>query len=158
VVNFRRITRDDPLYPQAVELRQRILLDPIDYTMAMLEDEFPGFEDRFEHFVATITHPKGELVVGVVCLLPHSPDRTTGKLMQMAVEPQRQGEGIGRQLVTTLERRAFAGLGLTTLFCHSREDAVDFYQRCGWQTEGDRFHEAGIPHYKMVFSADAPST
>ena len=78
------IGRNHPLYPQEVDLRQRLLLDPVGFTMEMFEAEFPGVEDRFEHFIAVIEHPKGRRVIGCVCLLPHYPEQGTGKLMHNA--------------------------------------------------------------------------
>lgn len=133
-----------------MELRERVLLAPIGYDIEKFSTEFVP-EDRFEHFIAVMDHPKGKRVIGCVCLLPNYPEPGIGKLMQMAVDPQRQREGIGRELVAHLERRALADLGLRELFCHSREDACPFYANLGWITEGERFLEAGIPHFKMVF-------
>jgi N-acetylglutamate synthase-like GNAT family acetyltransferase len=156
MIAYRRIERSDPLYAQSVDLRQRVLLDPIGYTMAMLEDEFPGAEERLEHFVGVAPHPSGERVVGIVCLYPDYPEKGVGKLMQMAVDPQRQREGVGRALVVALERRAFGTLGLRELFCHSRFDAVGFYEALGWVIDGAEFMEAGVRHFRMVFQgADA---
>ena len=153
MVEYLRIDRQHPLYEQEVALRQSVLLDPIDYNMDMLEDEFPGFEDRFEHFVAVVEHPSGKRVIGCALLLPNYPDDEPGcgKLMQMAVDRQRQREGIGRRLVIELERRALGELGLTRLYCHARVDAAAFYGSLGWVRTGEPFMEAGIEHYKMVF-------
>lgn len=145
------IGRNHPLYEQEVDLRQRVLLEPINFTIADFEKEFPGVEDRFEHFVCVIDHPTGKRVIGCVCLLPNHPQPGIGKLMQMAVDPQRQREGIGRELVVELERRAFGELGLQELFCHAREDARPFYERLGWEVDGEMFMEAGIPHFRMRF-------
>lgn len=145
------IGRSHPLYPQEVELRQRVLLDPIGYSMDRFCAEYPGLEDRFEHFVAVIDHPSGRRVVGCVCLLPDDPEAGVGKLMQMAVDPQRQREGIGRELLAELERRAFGELGLRELYCHARLDAAPFYERNAWVRDGEVFDEAGIPHVRMVF-------
>ncbi len=152
MVRIERIDRSHPLYEQAVELRERVLLEPIGIDMPTLESMFPGSEEAFEHFVAVVAHPKGERVVGVVCLQPEREGR--GKLMQMAVDPQRQREGIGRKLVVALERRAFGELGLRELYCHARHDAVSFYEGIGWTVVGDPFEEAGIEHRRMVFRAD----
>ena len=143
-----------PLYPQELDLRERVLLQPIGYTMARFVDEY-RMEEAFEHFVAVIDHPKGKRVIGCVCLATNHPTPGVGKLMQMAVDPQRQGEGIGRELVAHLERRAFGELGLRELFCHAQENACPFYARMGWTAVGERFLEAGIPHFKMVFHAEA---
>lgn len=153
MVRVLRIDRSAPLYAQELDLRRRVLLAPIGLTMERFRDLFPGVEERFEHFVAVVDHPKGERVVGCVCLLPHDPKKGVGKLMQMAVDPQRQGEGIGRKLVAELERRAFGELKLKELFCHARDDATGFYERLEWKTSGKPFDEAGVRHYKMVFKA-----
>ena len=151
MVQILLIGQDHPLYEQELELRNRVLLNPIGISVDWLEQRWPGCEAGADHFVAVIEHPKGSRVVGCVLLLPHQPDENTGKLMQMAVDPQRRHEGIGRRLTAELERRAFGELGLTSLFCHAREGADDFYRRLGWLNEGDRFEEAGIGHFKMVF-------
>lgn len=132
-------------------MRERVLLAPIGMDIEGFKAHFPGAEERFEHFVSVIDHPSGRKVIGCVCLLPHEPAHGVGKLMQMAVDPQRQREGVGRELVAELERRAFGELGLEELFCHARLDAVSFYQRMGWAIDGQQFEEAGIPHFKMVF-------
>lgn len=156
MIRIRRIDRSHPLYDQARELRSRVLLEPIGITHDDLARMFPGFEERFEHFVAFVEHPKGPRVVGVVCLLPSFPEIGTAKLMQMAVDPQRQREGIGRKLVVELEKRAFGELGIRHLFCHAREDAAPFYAQLGWEVEGEPFDEAGIRHFRMVIAADRP--
>lgn len=158
MIQYQRVQRDNPLYQQSVDLRRRVLLEPIGYTMEMLEKEIPGAEAQLEHFVATVDHPNGERVIGIVCLLANYPDQGVGKLMQMAVDPQRQREGIGRRLVVELERRAFGVLGLASLFCHSRFDAVPFYETLGWQVVGDEFIEAGVRHFKMVFEGEGVIT
>lgn len=153
MIQIKRIPRTDPLYTQEVDLRQRVLLDPINYTMAQFEVDYPGFEDRFEHIVAIVDHPKGARVIGCVCLLPDYPKKGIAKLMQMAVDPQRQGEGIGRLLVAELERRALGELKIKELFCHARDDASGFYERMNWKITGKPFQEAGIKHFKMTFKA-----
>ncbi|MFM9958020.1 MAG: GNAT family N-acetyltransferase [Phycisphaerales bacterium] len=153
MIRVRRITKSDPLYPQAVDLRERVLLAPLGYTLERFLREYPGFEDRLEHFVALVKHPQGERVVGTVCLRPEGPigKETAGRLTQMCVDPQRQGEGVGQMLLSALERRAFGELGLPELYCHAQDRAIGFYERLGWTTDGPMFTEAGIPHRKMRF-------
>jgi GNAT superfamily N-acetyltransferase len=99
----------------------------------------------------------GPCVIGCAALLPNYPAPGVGKLMQMAVDRQRQGEGIGRRLVVAVESRAFGELGLSELFCHAQVPAVGFYESLGWEIASDEFFEAGIPHRKMVMrSPGAP--
>lgn len=150
MIEIRNISQSDPLYPQECALREQVLLNPIGYDIERFKKEF-GVEDRFEHFVAVFDHPGGPRVIGTACLLPNYPSPGMGKLMQMTVDPQRQGEGIGRRLVVAIERRAFGELGLTEIFCHARDKAYGFYSSLGWEFDSDTFSEAGIPHRRMVF-------
>jgi len=140
----------DPLYEKACRLRERVLLEPIGMTMQKLAELYPGFEEQFEHFVAVTTTPGGERVIGCALLLPKTDRPGFGKLMQMAVDHQRQGEGIGQRLVIEAESRAFGELGLEGLFCYSQKTATGFYEKLGWEGEGDEFVEAGIPHLTMI--------
>ena len=159
MIRVERITQEHPLYPQEVALREQVLLKPIGYSMDRFVSEYPGFEERFVHFAAIHPQPKGDRMVGCALLLPPRDGEANagGKLMQMAVDPQRQREGIGHKLVVELERYAFLRLGLKRLYCHAQLSAVPFYAGLGWVVEGDEFDEAGIPHLKMAFEAEAPS-
>ncbi len=156
MADIRRITTADPLYPQECALREQVLLGPIGYDMARFRREFSGMEEKFEHFVAVVRHASGPRVIGCATLLPAYPAAGTGKLMQMAVDPQRQGEGLGRRLVVAVESRAFGELGLTELFCHAQLPAIGFYDALGWETVSDEFTEAGVPHRKMRLRAEKP--
>ena len=156
MTEIRRITMDDPLYPQECALRESVLLRPLGLSMEDLRREFPGVEERFEHFVAVFDHPAGPRVIGCAALLAHFPEPGTGKLMQRAVDLPRQGAGIGRRLVVAVERRAFGELGLTELFCHAQLPAVGFYTSLGWKIEGGVFKEAGIDHQRMVLRPEPP--
>jgi len=156
MITVRRITLDDALYPQACALREAVLLNPIGLDVAKFKAMFPGVEERFEHFVAVFDHPSGPRVIGCATLLPDYPEPGRGKLMQMAVDLQRQGEGIGTRLVVAVERRAFGELGLRSLFCHARDTAYGFYGSLGWTFDSDVFDEAGVPHRRMVFHPASP--
>ncbi|MCA9293698.1 MAG: GNAT family N-acetyltransferase [Phycisphaerales bacterium] len=158
MIRIQRITPGHALYAQEVALRELVLLKPIGYDHARFCREYP-YEDRFVHFVAIHPLPTGDRVVGCALLLPPADgdgQAKGGKLMQMAVDPQRQREGIGQKLVVDLERYAFARLGLNRLYCHAQLSAVPFYERLGWIIEGEEFDEAGIPHRKMSFEAEVP--
>ncbi len=168
-MSFRvqRIEIDHPLYPASCELRDRVLLAPIGYSMDKFKADYPAVDTVSDHFVAVMDHPvggmskigssvsgpAGERVVGVVVLVPPEGLKNgqpgVGKLMQMAVEPQLQGSGIGRKLVALLEAHAYGQRGYDRLFCHARIDAAPFYSRLGWEIVGDIFEEAGIDHYRM---------
>lgn len=155
VHRIQRINTDHPLYRQECLLREDVLLGPIGYDMDRFRSEFTGVEEKFEHFVAVVDQTGGTRVIGCAALLPNYPVPGVGKLMQMAVDRQRQGEGVGRSLVSAVEARAFGELGLTELFCHSQTGVKGFYESLGWRAETDEFTEAGVPHRKMVLRGAA---
>jgi N-acetylglutamate synthase-like GNAT family acetyltransferase len=154
MLEIRSITRDDPLYRQEVVLRESVLLGPIGLDLPKFAALFPGVEERFEHFVAVFDHPAGPRVIGCALLLADHPRPGVGKLMQMAVDPQRQGEGVGTRLVVAVERRAFGELGLAALYCHARDTAYGFYSSLGWEFDSETFDEAGVPHRRMIVLGD----
>lgn len=149
MIDYRRITPNDALYEQERALREQVLLRPLGKSIAWFCEHYPEIDPRAEHFVAVLSHPTGERVIGCVLLIPDYPEPGAGKLMQMAVDPQRQGEGIGRRLVVELETRAFGELGLEEVFCHAQTSAAPFYARLGWESDQEEFVEAGIPHRRM---------
>jgi N-acetylglutamate synthase-like GNAT family acetyltransferase len=152
VVRIRRITSKDPLYAQECALREDVLLRPIGFDMARFKREFPGLEEKMEHFVAVLNHHAAERVVGCAAIIPDEPRKGAGRITQMAVNLQRQGEGIGRRLVVAVESRAFGELALKELVCHAPLTAVNFFESIGWQMDPDVFQEAGVPHRRAVMS------
>lgn len=153
VIRVRRIEPADPLYHQALALREEEILRPLGMDLAAFHREFPGIEQRLEHFVATIEVLGIPRVVGCASLLPNDPAPGAGRMMQMAVSRQRQREGIGTMLVSALEQRAFGELGLTELASHVPLASVGFLASLGWTIEtapGAEFVEGGVPHRRMV--------
>ena len=150
MVQYRRITPNDPLYPGECRLRERVLLTPIGYDINRFREEYPGIDELSEHHIATTKTPGGDRVIGCALLLPSSDREGFGKLTQMAVDPQRRGEGIGQRIVINVESRAFGDLGLQGIYCHAQVNAVSFYEKLGWSREGEKFIEADIPHQCMV--------
>lgn len=157
MITYTTITTDHPLYPGECRLRELVLLRPIGFDMDRFRAEYPGVEEKFLHFVAVVGSPGGDRVVGCVLLLPETDAPGVGKLMQMAVHPQRQGEGIGKRLVVEVERHAFSELSLERLYCHAQLHAASFYEALGWTPVGGIFQEAGIPHQKMTIAHQAPA-
>lgn len=146
----------DPLYAQEVDLRTRVLLAPIGYSIDDYRNLAPGREERCEHFVAVFDHPQGERVLGTATLYappPSDTDDPFGKISQVCVDPQRQNEGIGQKLMIAIEARAFGELGLPGLYCHAQLIAIPFYEKIGWEINSETFLEAGIKHKRMEILA-----
>ncbi|WP_426733801.1 GNAT family N-acetyltransferase [Myxococcus faecalis] len=127
------------LYAGELELRFRVLREPLGYTREQVT--FP-FEDTSLHLVA---HVDGQ-VLG--CVLFHPEDPRGGRLFQMAVTPELQGRQLGARLVRTLEAE-LVRRGLTQVHLHARQAVVPFYERLGYSTYAEAFLEVGIPHRHM---------
>lgn len=66
-------------------------------------------------------------------------DQTTGEVNAVYVLPTRQGEGIGRELLRSLEDAAGVA-GLKRLQLSATLNAVAFYERAGYVREGPAAH------------------
>ncbi len=132
---------EDPLYQQERELRNRILLRPIGIPDFGWEKNDP----RSWHFVA---HENGR-VLGCVVLVRLDPEARRTQLIQMAVETEFQGRGLGRMLVKELIRFA-RQQEVGEILIHSREEVTQFYERLGFQIVGEPFEEVGIRHRHML--------
>ena len=141
---LRFVGLDAPEYAQELDLRWRVLREPLGFAPDAVA--FP-FEAESLHLVAL----DAGRVVG--CVLFHPEGTETGRLFQMAVEPDRQGTGLGTRLVRTLEtgwrRRGFREVTL-----HARDTAVGFYARLGYASSGPPYVEVGVPHQNMRRTLD----
>lgn len=148
--DIRRIDTADPLYPLACDLRERVLLRPIGLDMERFLADYAQAEATAEHFVAVTDSPGGTRVIATALLIP-VPEG--GKVSQVAVDPQRQGEGLGRAIMSHVEAHAFGQRAMRQLVCHAQVRAIGFYEKLGWAVTSEDFIEAGIVHRKMAIAA-----
>lgn len=127
------------LYEGELELRFRVLREPLGYTRAQVA--FP-FEAGSLHLVAH----QGSTVRG--CVLFNPEDAHGGRLFQMAVAPDLQGQGLGARLVRALEAE-LVRRGFTHVHLHARANVIPFYERLGYAVYGEPYTEVGIPHRNM---------
>ncbi len=128
-----------PDYDQAIRLRDEVLRRPLGRSIVddPLEEEVD--QTHFGYF-------DDGVLLGTASLLETKPGHW--KMRQVAVAPQAQGRSVGRALVGAC--RAFAKTrGASSLYCHARDTAKGFYERCGWEAFGEPFEEVGLPHTKM---------
>ena len=129
----------EALHEGECDLRYRVLREPLGYGRG--DVAFP-FEAESLHLVAV----REGVVVGCVLFKPDG--GTGGRLFQMAVDPEVQGQGLGRKLVIALEEH-LAGEGVERIELHSRGYAIGFYERLGYTCFGEPYEEVGIPHRNM---------
>lgn len=129
-----------PEQVESIDLRLRVLRIPLG--LGFTKEELAA-EDGQVHIVAL----SGKDLVG--CLLLRERDSFTAKMRQVAVEPSMQGKGIGRAMVEFSEEVA-KRRGWNRIDLNSRDTAVDFYLRLGYERVGEPFTEVSLWHQKMA--------
>lgn len=82
---------------------------------------------------------------------PPAPD--AWRLRGMAVDPSRQGTGIGAQVLAAAVDAARAA-GAPVIWANARTTALGFYLRYGWEVAGEEFlaSDTGLPHHPILLS------
>ena len=93
-------------------------------------------------------------VVGCATVHPATWEgQPTWRLRGMAIDPKLQGTGIGRAMLTYLQRVLRADTNVHAMWCNARVPAVGFYQKLGWRVVSDVFDVPPIgPHVRMTKS------
>jgi predicted GNAT family N-acyltransferase len=138
-ITLREIKHGSPDYETGVSLRKRVLRDPLGIAVHPSErDE----EATLRHLAAF----EGDRMVGYLML--HDQGNDTVRMRQVAVDFDRQRQGIGKALVARSEELARES-GYRTMTLHARETAVSFYTALGYEVFDEPFVEVTIPHRKM---------
>ena len=117
---------------------------------------YPGDDDsESQHFGAFLN---GELI-GVASVfrqpLPGESDANSWRLRGMAVEPARQGQGIGRAILQ-FGVAQIAQRGGELLWCNARSSALGFYRGAAFVTCSDEFVIPDVgPHFVMALPIHA---
>jgi ribosomal protein S18 acetylase RimI-like enzyme len=122
-----------------VQLRNDILRKPLglNFTAEELEKE------KEEILIGAFEEEK---MLGCCMLITMDP--ATVRLRQMAVLNNQQGKGIGRALMQFAENIA-RDRGFRKITMHARKTAIGFYEKLGYEVNGDQFEEVSIPHFIM---------
>ena len=135
----KRIKFNSSDYKQSIILRDKILRKPLGL---MYSQDFLQAEKNQIHL--GLFDEENILAI----LLLQKVDNQTVKMRQVAVEQNRQREGLGRQLVHYSEKIAKEE-GFQKIELNAREVSVPFYLSLNYKICSEKFFEVGIPHYKM---------
>ena len=138
-LEFQEIDFGSEDYQKAVIIRDSVLRKPIglQYSSEQLQTEGDS-----RHLICRLDSE----VVGTVILKPESSKIV--RMRQFAVKEDYQRKGIGRFLAINSEDLAKQE-GFEEILLHARESVIPFYEKLGYQAEGERFIEVTIPHRKM---------
>ncbi len=103
--------------------------------------EVDGLDETCAHFLARLD----DQPVGTARMRQVS---GYAKAERVAVCARARGHGVGRALMVALERHA-AGEGLPVVVLNAQVPVRAFYERLGYQVDGQVFFEAGIAHQRM---------
>jgi predicted GNAT family N-acyltransferase len=140
MISIQLIDTKNALYQMERELRNKILLRPI----GIPDHAWEMHDKKSWHFVAV----ENDVVIGCVVLVPLDTAQSKTQLMQMAVETNQQGKGIGKLLVNELLSFCKSKT-IGEVVCHSRENAVAFYLKSGFEIYDAPFVEVGVKHSHM---------
>jgi len=76
-------------------------------------------------------------------------DDNTGKIERVCVHPDHRGKGYGREIMMHIIEDLLANPDIQKIKLSSQDHAIPFYESLGFQTIGDGFIEAEIPHHMM---------
>ena len=76
-----------------------------------------------------------------------------GKIGRIAVKAGLRGRGIGALILRQLLHEAYHR-GVREPYLHAQVQAVPFYQKLGFRTQGDVFDEVGVLHVRMTHAME----
>ncbi len=108
------------------------------------EEEYDEFETSSTHLFATCDNQ----IVGT-CRFRNTSQGT--KLERFAVFKAYRTQSVGSSLL----KAALAAVDHDRMiYLHAQVQVVEFYKKYGFSQIGNQFEEAGIQHFKMIYSAD----
>ncbi|MCW3078524.1 MAG: acetyltransferase, family [Bacteroidetes bacterium] len=125
-----------------LKLRYQVLRQPWDQPAETATDDL-----EHSSINAFITNEKGNVIA---CGRLQENENKKGQIRFMAVADDYQGKGLGKMIVKFLESKG-RELGLTEIELQARENAVKFYEECGYSIKEKSFLLWGqIRHFLMV--------
>lgn len=138
-MQFIEIRWHSDQYLEELELRDQLLRAPLGLSFS---DDQLAAESSQLHFGIL----DQRRLVACAVIVPVSEE--LAKLRQMVVAKSHQRQGVGSTLVQSIEA-TLAERGFKRIQLHARDTAVGFYQRLGYEKEGEPFIEVTIEHWKM---------
>jgi predicted GNAT family N-acyltransferase len=125
-------------FPAIQHIRQQVFQLEQDVPAAL---EFDGKDETAQQFLAYLNgQPVGTARVRLL--------DQTAKVERVAVLSAARGQGIGKAIMAKV-LEFLVDAAIPTVQIHAQTRVQDFYEKLGFEPEGEVFTEAGIPHVKM---------
>jgi GNAT superfamily N-acetyltransferase len=125
-------------YLEVLKLRYLVLRKPLGLCFSPEDCEHEKSELHYAAFT------NNRLIASILLV----PQNACCKMRQVAVHPDYQGLGIGTKFLSYIENEAKSKY-FNFIYCHAREQAINFYLKNSYEAYGDYFLEVGIQHVKM---------
>ncbi len=114
-----------------------------------VEEQGVSKEEEYDEYETTSTHLLIKMDEKIVGTCRYRNTVMGVKLERFAVLKKFRGLGVGAVLVKDVLNQIDSS---KQVYLHAQVQVVDFYTKFGFRKEGKVFKEAGIRHFKMVFS------
>lgn len=126
--------------------RWQMLREPWRMPIGSERDEY----DEMSHHRMIVDGKGRPMAVGRLYITPDN----EGQIRYMAVKPNRRNKGVGSLVLVALESFARQE-GVKRLVINAREDAIRFYEKNGFESQGELSDERGpLRHQQMIKSLD----
>lgn len=135
----KQVKHNSKDYWELVRLRDEVLRQPLN--LQFTQEELLA-EDSQLHFGIFKDN------AAIACMILVAQEAGKIKMRQVCVDPNNQGQQLGKQLLVHCENYAKQHK-FHYLHCNARDTAKEFYLSQGYSIEGEVFQEVGIDHYFM---------
>jgi predicted GNAT family N-acyltransferase len=136
-----KLITSDAEYQEALSIRRKVFIQEQNVPEDIEIDEYEKTSEHFLLVVAGLPAATGRLRIKNKFI----------KFERIATLKDYRGQGLGKVLMESMLAHAQKNYPTYTPYMHSQMDAVPFYEKLGWKSQGDIFFEANIPHRVMIF-------
>lgn len=132
------------LYKDAIKIRKKVFVEE---QLVPPELEIDDLEDQTIHVIGYLENKP------VSTARVYKKNTTTFKIQRVAVLRDFRKKNLGHELMMEIERYARI-MKFNTLMLDAQDHALTFYEKLGYQVDGEGFMDAGIPHHLMIKKLD----
>lgn len=144
---LRQFTREqDPdAFSLAMALRTEVFVDEQNVPV---EEEQDPYDDEARHWLLLDGHGRPVATGRMVSYQEACQMRPVAKIGRIAVKKSCRGQKLGDRIMLAILAGCRAE-GFDQAILDAQTPVIPFYEKLGFEVEGDEFMDAGIPHFRM---------